>query len=233
MNRFLLRTLETLLVVTAASGGYALDDPVESGREALHRWWDYPWYDSTTDDVRTIDARTPTVRTGGFGSGEGLNVFVWGAIALTLLLLVALLIRAYFWDAPPTVSVNRQRGNATGTLIERAEALPIAVDLSKVDLLAEAKRLSQQGDYSRAVVFLYSHFLVRLDQGHKIRLAVGKTNRQYLRELASASTRRMLETVMLAFEDAFFGKHRLARERFEACWAQLEPLNAALAEGAA
>jgi hypothetical protein len=80
---------------------------------------------------------------------------------------------------------------------------------------------------------LYSHFLVRLDQGHKIRLAAGKTNRQYLRELASASSRRMLETVMLAFEDAFFGKHRLARERFEACLAQLEPLNAALAEAAA
>jgi hypothetical protein len=225
------RIFFTMLVLFTASGGYALEDPVESGRSALNRWWDYPWYDSAADDVRTIDARAPVVRRGGFGSGEGLNVFVWLAIGLALALLIYFLIRAYVRDEPFAARASRQRGKAPATMIERAEALPIAADLSKVDLLAEAKRLAQLGDYSRAVVFLYSHFLVRLDQGHKIRLAVGKTNRQYLRELASISTRRMLETVMHAFEDAFFGKHRLGRERFEACWAQLEPLDAALAEG--
>jgi hypothetical protein len=210
----------------------ALDDPVESGRSALNRWWDYPWYDSAADDVRTIDARPPVVRRGGFGSGEGLNVFVWLAIGLALALLIYLLIRAYVRDEPLAARASRRPKGPPTAMIERAEALPIAVDLSKVDLLAEARRLAGLGDYSRAVVFLYSHFLVRLDQGHQIRLAVGKTNRQYLRELASASTKRMLEPVMFAFEDAFFGKHRLGRERFEACWAQLEPLDAALAEGA-
>lgn len=221
-----------LVLLSMASGARGVEDPVGTGRDALRRWWDYPWYDSAQDDVRTLDVRPPRATTVGFGSGEELNIFVWLAIALLLLLLIGFLVRAYFRDDAAAASVERRRQTDSRSLIERAEALPIAVDLSKVDLLAEARRLAEQGDYARAIVFLYSHFLLRLDQGHKIRLAAGKTNRQYLRELSSTTIRNMLQTVMLAFEDAFFGKHRIPRQRFEACWAQLEPLNRAMGEGA-
>ena len=206
--------LAALMMLTTAGAARAIDDPVGTGRDALRRWWEYPWYDGAKDDVRTLDVQPPTpTNFGGFGSGEDLNIFVWLGIGLLLLLLIALFFRAYLREdvAPATAGGRRQADPRS--LIERAEALPIAVDLSKVDLLAEANRLSQQGDYSRAIVFFYSHFFVRLDQGHKIRLAAGKTNRQYLRELSSATMRKMLQTVMLAFEDAFFGKHRIGREK--------------------
>jgi hypothetical protein len=220
----------TVLLLSIAGGARGVEDPVGAGRDALRRWWNYPWYDSAQDDVRPLDVRPPRVRAGGFGSGEGLNVFVWLGIGLLLLVLIGLLVRTYFRDEVAVATADRWRQTDPRSLIERAEALPIAVDLSKVDLLAEARRLAEQGDHSRAIVFLYSHFLVRLDQGHKIRLAAGKTNRQYLRELSSATIRNLLQTVMHAFEDAFFGKHRIPRQRFEACWAQLEPLNRALGD---
>jgi hypothetical protein len=224
-------SLTALVILSTAGAAQAIDDPVGAGREALDQWWEYPWYDSAKDDVRTLDVKPPTpTNFGGFGSGEDLNIFVWLGIALLLLLVLVLLVRAYLRDDVAQAAADRRRQTDPRSLIERAEALPIAVDLSKVDLLAEARRLGQQGDYSRAIVFLYSHFLLRLDQGQKIRLAAGKTNRQYLGELSSATLRKMLHTVMLAFEDAFFGKHRIERERFETCWAQLEPLNSALAE---
>jgi hypothetical protein len=62
---------------------------------------------------------------------------------------------------------------------------------------------------------------VQLDRHHVIRLAKGKTNRQYLRETRTRpALAEILETTMVAFEDVFFGKHELSRQRFEECHSQ-------------
>ena len=53
----------------------------------------------------------------------------------------------------------------------------------RLDLLAEARRHYQAGNYGAAIVYLFSFQLVQLDQRQIIRLAKGKTNRQYLREV--------------------------------------------------
>jgi hypothetical protein len=61
-------------------------------------------------------------------------------------------------------------------------------------------------------------------------LSKGKTNRQYLREVGHrAPLRQLVEQTMVAFEDAFFGRHSLDQTRFESCWfrvGEFEKLNA-------
>ena len=45
----------------------------------------------------------------------------------------------------------------------------------------------------------------------------------YLRELRPRPVlRTTLEATMVAFEEVFFGRHELSRERFEACWSRLD-----------
>ena len=61
----------------------------------------------------------------------------------------------------------------------------------------------------------------RLDEF--IRLAKGKTNRQYLREIRTRAPLRalMMRTVSL-FESVFFGRHQLDRASFKSCWTELD-----------
>ncbi len=76
----------------------------------------------------------------------------------------------------------------------------------RLDLLAEARRHYQAGNYGAAIVYLFSFQLVQLDKRQIIRLAKGKTNRQYLREVGPrAALLRLVEQTMVAFEDVFFG----------------------------
>ena len=109
------------------------------------------------------------------------------------------------------------------TEADRIENLPFQVQRPRTDLLGEARRHYQQGNYQDAIVYLFSYQLVKLDEQHFIRLARGKTNRQYLSEIRrSRRLKSMLTQSMLACEDVFFGHYTLGRERFEACWNQLE-----------
>ncbi len=89
-------------------------------------------------------------------------------------------------------------------------------------MLAAARRAYEEGDFSTAIVYLFSHQLIELDRHQCIRLAKGKTNRQYLRELAQrADLRMLLSETMVRFERVFFGDQRLDQAAFEDCWRQL------------
>src|SRR5262249_60815638 len=89
----------------------------------------------------------------------------------------------------------------------------------KGGLLDEARRKYEAGDYKSAIVYLYSYELLKLDQNQVLRLARGKTNREYLRELVGRPELKViLAKTLVPFEDVFFGEHELSRERFEACW---------------
>jgi hypothetical protein len=93
----------------------------------------------------------------------------------------------------------------------------------ETDLLSEARRYYEAGDYSKAIIYYFSYQLVQLDEHQRIRLARGKTNRQYLREVHTQPVlREITEITMVAFEDVFFGNHALNRERFERCWNRLD-----------
>ncbi len=88
--------------------------------------------------------------------------------------------------------------------------------------MGEARRHYEQGNYSEAIIYLFSYELVQLDKFALIRLARGKTNRQYLREVPRRpELRSPLERTMVAFEGVFFGSRLLDRAGFEACWQQL------------
>lgn len=209
---------------------------VESGRRALSRQADFPWYDAPRDDLRRIDVRPPkdlknrgsrwqtapppNVRMPSW-LWKVLEVLGWTLLVAAVTLLVVALVRAYLLDASgasgeadAAVGEAAKRGDA-----DRVESLPFALKAVQGDLLEEARRCYESGDYGQAIVYLYSYQLVQLDKHQWIRLAKGKTNRQYLRELRlQPGLFRLLEETMVAFEDVFFGRHSLERRRFESCW---------------
>jgi hypothetical protein len=212
----------------------SVDDPVQSGRDALGHWWGYPWYDSDADGVKRIEVAKP--RTSNWNGSHGLELGVllqwlaWIVLAVVLLFLAYLMVRMYLRREKRAADAVEAAEDLAAR--QRIEALPfVPAAAGPIDLLGEARRLYQAGDYSRAIVFLFSYQLVLLDRRQLIRLARGKTNRQYLRELRPrAAIRNLLEGTMTCFEEAFFGRRTLDRARFDSCWTRL-PEFETLAEG--
>jgi hypothetical protein len=151
---------------------------------------------------------------------------VWILIGGVLAFLAAMLIRAF---------LNREARKAQSSAGESVEAeedrnyldaLPLPAARRKGGLLDEARQCYEAGDYNTAIVYLYSYELLKLDQNQWIRLAKGKTNREYLRELsARGELQGVLSRTMVPFEDVFFGDHPLDRARFEVCWNEVERFN--------
>ena len=227
-------------------------DPNESvvaGREALDRWWStYPWYDAQTDGVARIDVSPPWYLkwdwfwdafdfswSGSIGSMSWLEWAAWITVILLLIVLVYLLVRAFLMRQPdPLGSAARAGESDADAERRRVEALPLGKRRSRSNFLAEARRCYQEGDYREAIIYLFSHQLVYLDKNQLIRLAKGKTNRQYLRELGRrTAVRRRLEETMLVFEDVFFGNYSIDRARFETCWFRLGDFESLVVEGTA
>jgi hypothetical protein len=143
------------------------------------------------------------------------------AAALIVALLVCLLV--YLWRHREHATKKTESVPADPLLVaDRVEALPFLRERSRGDLLAQARLHYEQGNYSEAIVYLFSYQLLELDRSSLIRLAKGKTNRQYLREAFRVrSLGAVLERTMVTFEDVFFGRRALDRTGFEACWNQL------------
>jgi hypothetical protein len=224
-------------------------DPVQSAQDALAKGGRYPWYDSRQDDVRRLNVqpRTTAEDRGDKWADDGtpqktsrkprfslLGGFLqwFGLTALVLLLgLIAFLIAKTFLkeetseDAIAVRKIVESRRDA-----DRVEALPFHVLAANGDFLAEARRLYEAGQYSDAIIYLFSYELVQLDKHHVIRLAKGKTNRQYIREARQRPhLAAVLEITMIAFEDAFFGRKTLSREAFERSWQRLAEFQGELA----
>jgi hypothetical protein len=227
------------------------EQSVEAAKQALAGGGKFPWYDSASDDVRRLNMRPrqsleereatwtdnktrtattapPAQRVSYFGK----ILQVIGLTTLVILLgLIAYLVATAFLkeelneDAATVRRVVESRRDA-----DRVEALPFQIRAAAGDFLTEARRLYEAGDYSQAIVYLFSHQLVQLDKHHVIRLTKGKTNRQYLRETRHRPPLAgILETTMIAFEDAFFGNKTLSRETFERCWQHIDEFETTLA----
>jgi len=221
----LLLGVATPLVACAAD----LENPqeaIDAGRQGLDQWWSYPWYDAATDSPRRIEiratqpSRMPNIN---WSLGENFILIVgWILLAVVLALFAWFLIRA-FLDRETGTASQAQKVRQTAATIDRVTSLPFQVKRPDANLLAEAERQYRQGNYSEAIIYLYSHQLVELDKAQFIRLTRGKTNRQYVREAKAASPAGdLLEQTMLLFEKAFFGHHVIGREQFEACWNRLK-----------
>jgi hypothetical protein len=215
----------------AINASLAVEDPVQSGRDALNRWLTYPWYDSSTDELQRVDVPTPPKPWSfNFHLGTFLQWFAWTVLVVLVILLIYFALKTFLGREEGASTDAAQKADSSTR--DRIEALPYPIAVDQMNLLEEARRLYQQGNYSQAIVFLFSYQLVELDKRHCIRLTKGKTNRQYLREVGSRlSLRQLVEQTMIAFEDVFFGRHTLDQSRFESCWFRLGEFEKLNAEG--
>lgn len=218
-----------------------IEAAVETGREALDQGWisrEHPWYDERTDSVRRIRFSQPKTRS-SFGSWsflpDLLSIAGWGALAIALLALVYFLVMAWLRrDRGAESATDASPLDDRGRDVDRVEALPFKLGRQTTDLLGEARRHYEAGDYSEAILYLFSHQLVELDRHQIIRLVRGKTNRQCVREIGPRRVlRQLVEETMVAFEDVFFGDHKLSRARFEACWFRVDEFHGLLREAVA
>ncbi|MBS0209625.1 MAG: hypothetical protein JSS27_11800 [Planctomycetes bacterium] len=229
------------MIVGGAGVCAAADQPVESGKKALGRVGGN-WYDSQQDGLRRIDFNTRVeeekpverrARTPSKGGGEAASLgmmLMWGVVIGVLVILCLAMAKFFLGGAGEPRDEKRSQAAVNRA---RIEALPFELKSVDGDLLAEARRRYEAGDYSGAFVYLYSHELVELDRQQVIRLARGKTNRQYLREASRCGgLRGIVEPCMIAFEEAFFGHRQLDRARFEASWGRLEEFRALATQGA-
>ena len=247
----MLAGLLSIMLPAVAAQELTDEAAVEAGGEALAESGNYPWYDESKEEVRRINVkgaaeadsanrdskwtRSPgTTTTGSSGwttfSGLALSLHYLFVVLLIVLLglIVFLIARAFLKDETKDDSITRRSVTASHD-VDRVQALPFQLRKPTGDFLAEARRLYQDGNYSEAIIYLFSYQLVQLDRHHVIRLAKGKTNRQYLRETRQRPVlRTALEPTMIAFEDAFFGHKQLSRERFEECWNRLDEFHAEL-----
>lgn len=239
-------------------GTRSIDQPVEQGREALANIPQANWYDSESDGVRTIpvprETKMPDTRPGtakkkaaapapaapgtwnwpNLGGMSLASIFMYSILIIVLGLITYLIYRAIGAGGATASSsyAPEQLEDEKSRQVDRVEHLPFEVKKKDGNLLDEARRCYESGNFNEAIVYLFSFQLLELDKGHIIRLAKGKTNGQYLREAGrNRDLRKILQGTMNAFEDVFFGNRTLTRDRFERCWNQLTQFNQHLAGG--
>lgn len=170
------------------------------------------------DDSRSSNMAMPEV------SAPWLIWIAWIVIGGVLAFLAVMLIRAFLDREARKANSSDDEAVEAEDDADRLDALPMpAKPRAKGTLLEEAQRCYEAGDYNTAIVYLYGYQLLKLDQNQWIRLAKGKTNREYLRELSGrGELQGVLARTMVPFEDVYFGDHPLDRVRFEACWSEVE-----------
>lgn len=244
---------------TSEYGERQLKQPVEKGGEALANIPQANWYDSKSGEIRSVpipgETKMPDSQPGvekkkitpkpannvGGGNwfpsmgGMSLASIVMYSLLIIILGVISYLIYRAVSAGGATASSSYIPENIVeekSRQVDRVEHLPFEVKKKDGNLLDEARRCYESGNFNEAIVYLFSFQLLELDKGHIIRLAKGKTNGQYLREAGrNRDLRKILQGTMNAFEDVFFGNRDLSRDRFERCWNQMSQFNQQLAGG--
>ena len=220
---------------------------IDTADDAL-KGYNYPWYDADADQLKPLEfpeetqawsvdrdsvalapAKPVTNNPNPVTAPTGPGNFDFGAlfpVFMIVLLLIVLGVLAYLFSKFLQVeSLGDQSDSARRRklLSESIEQLPFELQAGNGDFRSMAQAAYTQGDLRQAIIYLYSHVLVTLDQNELIRLRKGKTNRQYLKEVWSyQDISAYFKKVMLPFESVFFGDHELERREFEQCWSQLD-----------
>ena len=169
------------LGLASVSQGAEIEHPVTAGREAFESGR-FPWYDAQQDARKADQAGAAAPERKPIELPKWTTTAAWVLVAVVLVALVVILFLV-FRDS----SGLRPRPAAGGEEVldaQRVEALPFLAERPRGDLLALARRHYFEGNYSEAIIYLFSYELVALDKLALVRLVRGKTNRQYLRELA-------------------------------------------------
>jgi hypothetical protein len=207
----------------------------------------YPWYDPRADRVqpvriswlerlgerisaffRRIGKFFDRFHFGGSdrASGAGHVASVVGNSIGTVLLLAAVV--AFFvcifmlWirreGAAIRGDIERTR---LGTALRLGD-LPEGIRPDDADPWAEAKRRRAAGDLAGAVVCLFAHQLLTLDQMGLIRLAPGRTGRHYLQSLRDAELIDALGSTLRLFEEVYYGRRSPNTQAFDLVWSRAQ-----------
>lgn len=224
------------------------DSPPSVDREVLSRSIDPSWYSSSEDRLVVVPPRSnqsivvsdrhdsiynPTPN--GVGAKDFFGTFL--SDLLGFVFRSSYYILAFFAIVLGIVGLVflfrgsglRRYGHGKVSQAERRESeqkritdLPFDLEPSLLGLREQADRYRTQGDYSRAIVFLFSHVLMQLDTAGHIRLTRGKTNRVYLRELKGREKELGFTSSLVNwFEPVFFGRKAMDPIAFEKLWNQL------------
>jgi hypothetical protein len=146
----------------------------------------------------------------------------WLLLAVVIIGITALLVWVFMRaESPEQIEVQRTAEGAapspTAEEIAKLEHLPLEMQRGAGDFLERADQLRAAGRIDAALVYLFGHRLLQLDRRHWIRLARGKTNRQYLRELAGRpELREPLRQTIDLFEMSFFGRYPVSEGQYDA-----------------
>ncbi len=181
----------------------------------------------TTDDdasqlrhvVKPASIAARSVPSANWNPGS-MSYWLTGLLFLLFLALAALVIylvaKRTEGKSAPTAALDESRRR------ERIRALPFALDETTGDCRELAERARREGDYRRAMVYLFSHVLIFLDQHQVVRLKRGKTNRQYLVEArGNPDAAKYLSQLIDPFEAVFFGNKEIQAAQFESFWQAL------------
>ena len=179
---------------------------IAAAADGLRQAARFPWYDADTrsnaaPDAATLQIPAPAGRLAvadaanrldqtGCWLWDLLQYAIWGLLIVTLGLLLLLLLRGLTRRLLPSNDLDDEDAARRVTEADRIENLPFPVKRPQADLLGETRWHYEQGNFGEAIIYLFSYELVQLDTHHLIRLAKGKTNRQYLRELTADSSLR-------------------------------------------
>ena len=167
-------------------------------------------------------ARPPAARpSAGWGNfGVALFYIFW---VIAVVALIGLVIWIIMNSRVEIKSGTDDISRPDRSIAESIRHLPFEMEVSQGDFRQQAQTAYQSGDFRRALILLFSHVLVTLDQVKLIRLEKGKTNRQYLRQLSDHPLLvGYYGDVMVPFEQTFFGDYPVTKEVFDQCWQGLD-----------
>ena len=151
-------------------------------------------------------------------------------VAAIILVVIVMLVMTFLYIESTKSEETESSGRSRKQSIEQ---LPFDLDSADGDFQSAADAAYRSGDLRKAIIYLYSHVLVTLDQNRLIRLRKGKTNRQYLREVQRhQGVSGYFQQVMLPFESVFFGDHEMDAEQFQQCWSGLNRFHSQVKDNA-
>ena len=237
------RLLASLLPVLAVGTMWASPVRAEDLLEkTLHEQGRAPWFDGESKEVVPIEL-APGEPRADYRSTEWewpewesswewpelpwLGPAVWYTI--WTLIIVGLVGLLYFIMRAILQTSRREASGASAAEWNpaRIEELPFELASRPDDLVEAAQQARARGDLRLSIILLFSEQLLHLDRTNRIRLAKGKTNRQYLRELAwDPPLRQLLRKSVHIFERVYFGGWEPTRKAADAMWKITEELQA-------
>jgi hypothetical protein len=215
----------------------ATDAGTSPARQALSEGA-YPWYDADADRVQPVwPAENSWVkslfhRIEGFfdsiarwlsrrsSSVRGLGAHGPSLAQVLLVTTLAAFVTGLFvlWLRLAAAAADETGEKAKLGTAARLADLPEGMRPTGGDPWALALERAQRGDFAGAIVYLFAHQLIRLDQLGLIRIVPGRTGRQYVKGLRDPELIECVKATLALFESVYYGHRVPSSEAFERVW---------------